>query len=161
MRDTNAEADRPAITEEVKEILDEVSSKLKSGLAARLAERAPIVQKVAPTKKRRYTMGFGPTPIEAGATAPMLYQTRIVFRGEILINTGDKDGLVMRRFTIDNKSYFEDLWGLPVVEFCERVSERNKETPMVGAADWFQIEVENTNSIRLVFAASLLGHIVR
>lgn len=144
MRDDDAE--RPTVTEdELHKMLHEALPKLKRAFDA-------------PPKIRHWDMSFGPVRLEAGAQEIISIQTRAVFRGEVMINTGD-NALIVRSFAIDRKPLFEDLWNLPVAEFCEKVSHRNKETPMVAAFSYLDFKVENTGSANLTFAAALIGHV--
>lgn len=80
------------------------SSAFQTALANKLARRAPIVQKVQPTKKRRWTVGFGPTAIPPLSTVAVQSQPQCLFRGEKLINTGDSTGLFIQGLFVGQKS---------------------------------------------------------
>lgn len=80
------------------------SSAFQSALAQRLAKRSPIVQKVQPTKKRRWMMGFGPTAIPPSSTVTIQAQPQCLFRGEKLLNTGDSANVFIQGLFVGQKS---------------------------------------------------------
>jgi hypothetical protein len=96
--------------EEILGALQAASSKIKGGsafqnaLANKLAKRAPIVQRVQPTKKRRWTVGFGPATVPPLTTVTVQAQPQCLFRGEKLINTGDQNGLFIQGLFVGQKS---------------------------------------------------------
>lgn len=79
-------------------------SAFQAALAQRLAKRTPIVQKVNPTKKRRWMMGFGPTAIPPSSTVTIQAQPQCLFRGEKLLNTGDSANLFIQGLFVGQKS---------------------------------------------------------
>ena len=55
-----------------------------------------MTQRVQPTKKRRWTVGFGPAVVPPNSTVTVQAQPQTLFRGEKLINTGDSTGLFIQ-----------------------------------------------------------------
>ena len=80
------------------------STAYQNALAAKLAKRSPIVQKIQPTKKRRWMMGFGPTAIPPSSTVTIQAQPQCLFRGEKLLNTGDSANLFIQGLFVGQKS---------------------------------------------------------
>ena len=62
------------------------SPELRSALARKLAQRAPVTQRVAPPKKRRWPLGFSGSGA-AGTTVNISTRPQCLFRGEKIIAT--------------------------------------------------------------------------
>jgi hypothetical protein len=96
--------------EEILGAIAAASSRIKgtpafqTALANKLARRAPVVQKVQPTKKRRWVVGFGPTAIPPLSTVTVQAQPQCLFRGEKLVNSGDTTGLFIQGLFVGQKS---------------------------------------------------------
>jgi len=96
--------------EEILGALQAASSKIKgssafqAALANKLARRAPVTQRVSPTKKRRWVVGFGPAVVPPLTTVTVQAQPQCLFRGEKLINSGDTAGLFIQGLFVGQKS---------------------------------------------------------
>ena len=81
------------------------SSAFQQALAQKLAKRSPITQKVAPTKKRRWTVGFGPAAVPPNSTVTVQSQPQCLFRGEKLVDTSaTQAGLFLQGLFVGQKS---------------------------------------------------------
>lgn len=77
----------------------------QNALAQRLARRTPVVQDVQPTKKRRWPVGFGPTPIPPLSTVTISSKPQVLMRGEKVIDTSPfgSAGLFVQGIFVGNK----------------------------------------------------------
>lgn len=138
------------------------SPSFQSALASRLAKRAPIVQKVAPTKKRRYVMGFGPTAVPPSTTVTAQAQPQVLFRGEKLVNTGDVTGLFIQGMFVGNKPQLPTFQNaIAVSTFAGTVLDNEMLFDTCDPALFVTFQIQNTGATTATWAMSLFGHIVQ
>lgn len=138
------------------------SPAFKSALAAKLARRAPIVQKIAPTKKRRYVMGFGPAVVPPSSTITAQAQPQVLFRGEKLVNTGDSTGLFIQGMFVGNKPQLPTFQNaIAVSTFAGTVLDNEMLFDTCDPALFVTFQVQNTTAATATWAMSLFGHIVQ
>lgn len=85
------------------------SQAFKDAMARQLAHRAPVTRTVQPTKKRRWPIAFGPTPIPPGTTVTVTAAPQVLYRGEKLVNTGDVTNLFISSMFVGNKPQLPSL----------------------------------------------------
>lgn len=137
-------------------------SAFQSALANRLAKRAPIVQKVQPTKKRRYTMGFGPATVPPGTTITAQGQPQVLFRGEKLINTGDYTGLFIQGMFVGNKPQLPTFQNSIACKTYEgQVLDNEMLFDTCDPALFVTFQIQNVSAGTLTWSMSLIGHIVQ
>lgn len=138
------------------------SSAFQNALAAKVARRAPIVQKVNPTKKRRYTLGFGPTPIPPGSTVTIQSQPQVLFRGEKIVNTGDSTGLFIQGLFVGNKPQLPTFQSpIAVSTYAGTVLDNEQMLDTCDPALFITWQIQNTTAGTLTWSASMIGHVVQ
>lgn len=144
------------------------SNRLRSGqpfqaaLAARAAKRAPVVQRVLPTKKRRWTVGFGPTAIPPSSTVTIQAQPQVLFRGEKLINTGDSTGLFIQGMFVGNKPQLPTFQSpIAVSTYAGTVLDNEQLFDTCDPALFITFQIQNTTAATLTWSMSMIGHAVQ
>lgn len=135
----------------------------QQALANKLARRAPVVQKVQPTKKRRYVMGFGPTTIPPSSTVTISAQPQVLFRGEKLINTGDSNNLFIAGMFVGNLPQLPTFGNqISVSTFAGTVLDNEMLFDTCDPALNVTFQVQNVSSTTTqTWSMSLVGHIVQ
>jgi hypothetical protein len=154
--------------EEILGLLAAASQQIKGGsafqnaLAQKLAKRAPIVQKVQPTKKRRWTIGFGPTVIPPSTTVTVQSQPQCLFRGEKLINTGDSTGVFIQGLFVGQKSQLPTFQNpIAVSTYAGGVLDNELMMDTCDPALFITFQVQNTSAtLTATWAMSIIGHTV-
>ena len=153
--------------EEILGAMAEASGKLKgsaafrNALAAKLERRAPIVQKVQPTKKRRWTVGFGPEPIPPLSTKSVQAQPQVLFRGEKLINTGDVTGIFIQGLFVGQKSQLPTFQNpIAVATYSPGVLDNELMMDTCDPALFITFQVQNQTAATVTWSMSLIGHAV-
>lgn len=138
-------------------------SAFQSALANRVARRAPIVQKVQPTKKRRYTLGFGPTTIPPLSTVTVQTQPQVLFRGEKLIDTSVvQAGLFIQGIFVGNKPQLPTFQSpIAVTTYAGGVLDNEQMFDTCDPALFITFQIQNITGATLTWSASLIGHIVQ
>lgn len=154
--------------DEILGLLQASSASIKGGsafqtaLANRLMKRAPVVQKIQPTKKRRYTMGFGPATVPPGTTITAQGQPQVLFRGEKLINTGDITGLFIQGMFVGNKPQLPTFQNSIAVKTYEgTVLDNEMLFDTCDPALFVTFQVQNVSAATATWSMSLIGHIVQ
>lgn len=138
------------------------SPAFQAALANRMARRAPIVQKVHPTKKRRYTIGFGPTAIPPSSTVTIQSQPQVLFRGEKLINTGDSTGLFMQGLFVGNKPQLPTFQSpIAVSTYAGTVLDNEQLLDTCDPALFLTFQIQNITAATLTWSMSMVGHVVQ
>lgn len=138
------------------------SSAFQNALANKLAKRAPIVQRIQPTKKRRWTIGFGPTAIPPATTVTIQAQPQVLFRGEKLINTGDSTGLFIQGLFVGNKSQLPTFQNpIAVSTYAGTVLDNEQMLDTCDPALFVTFQIQNTTAATLTWSMSIVGHIVQ
>jgi hypothetical protein len=138
------------------------STAFQNALAARLAKRAPITQKVHPTKKRRWTIGLGPAAVPPSSTVTVQSQPQVLFRGEKLINTGDSTGLFIQGLFVGNKSQLPTFQSpIAVGTYAGGVLDNELMMDTCDPALFITVQVQNTSAATLTWAMSIIGHAVQ
>ena len=136
------------------------SSAFKNALASAAERRAPIVQKVSPTKKRRWTVGFGPTAVPPASTVTIQAQPQALFRGEKLINTGDV-GLFIQGLFVGQKSQLPTFQNpIAVSTYAGGVLDNELMLDTCDPALFITMQIQNPSAATLTFAMSIVGHCV-
>lgn len=136
------------------------SAAFKAALAAKAERRAPIVQKVAPTKKRRWTVGFGPVAVGPFTTVTIQSQPQCLFRGEKLINTGDP-GLFIQGLFVGQKSQLPTFQNpISVATYAGTVLDNELMLDTCDPALFITMQIQNPSAATLTFAMSIVGHSV-
>jgi len=153
--------------EEILGALQAASQKIKGGssfqnaLANKLARRAPIVQKVQPTKKRRWVVGVGPATVPPGQTVAVQVQPQCLFRGEKLLNVGDSTGLFIQGLFVGQKSQLPTFQNpIAVSTFAGAVLDNELMMDTCDPALFITFQIQNLNATTSTFAASIVGHAV-
>lgn len=138
------------------------SPAFQQALANRVLKRAPVVQRVNPTKKRRFTLGFGPTAIPPLTTVTVQTQPQVLFRGEKLINTGDGAGLFLQGIFVGNLPQLPTFQSpISVLTYAGTVLDNEQMFDTCNPALFITFQVQNTTSATLTWSMSLIGHIVQ
>ncbi len=136
-------------------------SAFQQALAAKLAKRAPIVQRVQPTKKRRWTVGFGPAAVPPTSTVTVQAQPQCLFRGEKLINTGDSTGLFIQGLFVGQKSQLPTFQNpIAVSTYAGGVLDNELMMDTCDPALFITFQIQNTTAATLTWAMSVIGHTV-
>ena len=143
------------------------ASKIKGGsafqaaLANKLAKRAPITQKVQPTKKRRWTVGFGPAVVPPLTTVTVQAQPQCLFRGEKLINTGDSTNLFIQGLFVGQKSQLPTFQNpIAVSTYAGGVLDNELMMDTCDPALFITFQIQNTGATTATWAMSVIGHTV-
>lgn len=137
------------------------SSAFQQALANKLAKRAPITQRVQPTKKRRWTVGFGPAVIPPLSTVTVQAQPQCLFRGEKLINTGDAAGLFIQGLFVGQKSQLPTFQNpIAVGTYAGGVLDNELMMDTCDPALFITFQIQNTNALTATWAMSVIGHTV-
>ena len=136
-------------------------SAFQQALAAKLARRAPIVQKVQPTKKRRWTVGFGPAAVPPNSTVTVQAQPQCLFRGEKLINTGDSTGLYVQGLFVGQKSQLPTFQNpIAVSTYAGTVLDNELMMDTCDPALFITFQIQNTTAATATWSMSIIGHTV-
>lgn len=151
--------------EEILDALASASNKIKGtgtlfghALAAKLARRTPIIQKVPLKKERKWILGFGPfINVKPGAIEKIDIQAKLLFRGEKIINTGDENDLHLLGIFV-GKQEILDLKG-DSIPFSKL---GNLDLPPVAAdpALTMQIKFHNRSTESRTVSLSIVGKAV-
>ena len=137
------------------------SSAFQSALAQKLARRSPIVQKVQPTKKRRWIVGFGPATVPPLTTVTVQSQPQCLFRGEKVLNTGDTSGLYIQGLFVGQKSQLPTFQNpIAVAAFGTTVLDNELLLDTCDPALFITWQIQNVTSGALTWSASIVGHAV-
>lgn len=137
------------------------SSPFQAALAARLAKRSPVVQKVQPTKKRRWVVGFGPAVIPPNTTVTVQSQPQCLFRGEKIVNSGDSAGLFIQGLFVGQKSQLPTFQNpIAVSVFAGTVLDNELMLDTCDPALFITWQIQNTTAATLTWSASIIGHTV-
>lgn len=136
-------------------------SPFQAALASKLAKRSPIVQKVHPTKKRRWVVGFGPAPIPPNTTVTVQSQPQCLFRGEKIVNSGDSTGLFIQGLFVGQKSQLPTFQNpISVTVFAGTVLDNELMLDTCDPALFITWQIQNTTAGTLTWSASIIGHTV-
>lgn len=137
------------------------SQVFRDALAGRLSRSAPITQRVMPTKKRRWPIAFGPTPIPPGQSVTLSSTPRCLFRGEKLLNSGDATGLFMQNLFIGNKSQLPaNVNPLPVQRFNAPVLDNGLLMDTCDPGLGISMSIMNVAALTLTFSMTIFGSVV-
>jgi len=138
------------------------SSQFQTALATRMAKRAPVVEHVAPTKKRRWPVGFGPTAIPPNSTVTIQAQPQVLFRGEKIINTGDVTGLFIQGLFVGNKPQLPTFQSpIGVAAFAGTVLDNELLFDTCDPALFITFQIQNTTAATLTWSSTIVGHAVQ
>lgn len=133
----------------------------QTALANKLARRAPVVQKIQPTKKRRWVVGFGPTAIPPLSTVTVQAQPQCLFRGEKLVNSGDVTGLFIQGLFVGQKSQLPTFQNpIAMAVFAGTVLDNELMLDTCDPALFITWQIQNTTAATLTWSASIIGHTV-
>jgi len=137
------------------------SPSFQQALAQKMARRAPIVQKVQPTKKRRWTVGFGPAVIPPLTTVTVQAQPQTLFRGEKLINTGDSAGLYIQGLFVGQKSQLPTFQNpIAVSTYAGTVLDNELLMDTCDPALFITFQIQNALGATATWSMSIVGHAV-
>lgn len=137
------------------------SSAFQTALANKLARRAPIVQKVQPTKKRRWIVGFGPATVPPLTTVTVQSQPQCLFRGEKILNTGDSVGLYVQGLFVGQKSQLPTFQNpIAVAAFGTGVLDNELLLDTCDPALFITWQIQNATGGTLTWSTSVVGHAV-
>lgn len=136
------------------------SAAFKAALARNAERRAPIVQKVSPTKKRRWTVALGPDAVPPNSTVTFQVQPQTLFRGEKLINTGDS-ALFIQGLFVGQKSQLPTFQNpISVATYAPGVLDNELMMDTCDPALFITMQVQNRTADTLTFSMSIIGHAV-
>jgi hypothetical protein len=137
------------------------SPAFQQALAQKVARRAPIVQTIQPTKKRRWTVGFGPAVIPPSSTVTVQAQPQCLFRGEKLINTGDKAGLYIQGLFVGQKSQLPTFQNpIAVTTYDGGVLDNELMMDTCDPALFITFQIQNATANTATWSMSIIGHSV-
>jgi hypothetical protein len=138
-----------------------LSPALRQAIAKRAAAQAPVVQSVKPAKTKLHMLGFGPVTIPPFSAHQVYAQPGVVFRGEKIIYTGDKDNLLVDGIFVGKKPQF------PNVAFPIAVDDLTTPPLHDGAyfatcdqASFIMFNVRNTGPKPRNFCATVVGRML-
>jgi hypothetical protein len=138
------------------------SPAFKEALARQLARRAPVVRQVAPTKKRRWPIAFGPTGIPPNTTVTLTASPQVLYRGEKLVNTGDATNLYISGMFVGNKPQLPSLGNsVSVSAFANTVLDNEMQFDTCDPALSITIQVQNIGATTYTASLTLFGHAVQ
>jgi len=121
---------------------------------------AAVVSRSA-TKARKYMQGFGPVTIAAGATANIIVQPQVTFKGKRLFIPSDFAGAILvNDLKVGNVSQFPSSNGVPGRVFTEFAVGADQDFDTAQISQQISLSVTNTSGAPIVFTASLNGIIV-
>lgn len=137
------------------------SPAFQQALAQKMARRAPIVQTVQPTKKRRWTVGFGPAVIPPLTTVTVQAQPQTLFRGEKLVNTGDEKGLYIQGLFVGQKSQLPTFQNpIAVSTYAGTVLDNELMMDTCDPALFITFQIQNATGATATWSMSIIGHAV-
>lgn len=138
------------------------SPEFKKALAAKLAKRVALTERKPVTKKRRYTLGFGPATVPPGTTVTVQTRPQQLFRGEKLINTGDVTGLYLTGIFVGNDAQTPTFNSAISVKTYEGgVLDNEQMFDTCQPAIDITMQVQNISTATATFSMSLVGHLVQ
>jgi hypothetical protein len=166
-RDMEIFGDEILGSEEILGALAAASSRIKgspsfqAALAQKMARRAPIVQRIQPTKKRRWTVGFGPAVIPPLTTVTVQAQPQTLFRGEKLVNTGDSVGLYIQGLFVGQKSQLPTFQNpIAVSTYAGTVLDNELMMDTCDPALFITFQIQNATGATATWSMSIIGHAV-
>lgn len=133
----------------------------QAALANRYAKRAPVTQKVNPTKKRRWPVAFGPTGIPPNTTVTITVTPQCLFRGEKLLNSGDATNLFLQTLTVGQKNQLPtNQNAISVSSFGAGVLDNEMLLDTCDPGLSIQLAVQNIGAVTYTFAMTIFGHAV-
>jgi hypothetical protein len=166
-RDQEVMGGEEILGDEILGALIQASQKIKGGaafqqaLAQKLARRAPITQKVQPTKKRRWVVGFGPAVVPPNTTVTVQSQPQCLFRGEKIINSGNEAGLFIQGLFVGQKNQLPTLQNpISVTVFAGTVLDNELLMDTCDPALFISWQIQNITAATLTWSASIVGHAV-
>ncbi len=130
-------------------------------LAQQLGQNAAVVSSPAPTKARRYVLGFdsGPNLIAANGTIPVINRPQVAFKSERLVVPSDiAGGFVLNDVVVGKNSQFaSNSVGVPARSFDERAEGMMLAMDTAQISQDIIINVTNTGGAPARFRASIAG----
>lgn len=140
------------------------SSSFQAALAAHLARRTPSMQRVPLTKKRRWSIAFGPVTVPPLTTITAEAQPRVLYRGERFINTGDVTDLFMTSLYVGSKSQFpaSNFSGIPIKAFSPGALPNGLMTlDTCEPESAIAVQIQNVGNVARTWAMTLFGIVVQ
>lgn len=121
---------------------------------------AAVVNRGA-TKARKYTQGFGPTVIAAGATVNIIVQPQVTFKGKRLVIPSDFAGaILLNDLKIGNISQLPSSNPIPGRMFTETAVDVEQDFDTAQISQQISLSVTNTSGASVNFSAGLSGIVV-
>ncbi len=137
------------------------SPAFQQAMAAQMMRRSPIVQKIQPTKKRRWIVGFGPATVPPLSTVTVQAQPQCLFRGEKVVNSGDVTGLFIQGLFVGQKSQLPTFQNpIAVAVFAGTVLDNELLLDTCDPALFITWQIQNTTAATLTWSAAIIGHSV-
>ncbi len=138
---------------------------LQQAVARRIGQHTPVVKTVAPTKKRRYPIAFGPVGIAAGASAKTSTKPQELFRGEKLICRTTPatclDDVFIDGMFVGSKSQLPTLENsVSSATFEKGVLDNEMMFDTADPAITILFQLTNQGEVDVTWSASLIGHTV-
>ena len=124
-----------------------------------IAQSSVLTQQQAPTKAREYPLGFESVGlVAAGATANIIAQPQVVFRGERLIVPSDIAGqFVITDLRVGKDSQFASAGNIPARTFDEQGVGVRLRLDTAQISQQIVLSVLNTGGAGAQFRATLIG----
>ncbi len=136
-------------------------SAFQQAIARRLTQRAPVISQVKLTKKRRWPIAFGPTPVPPLTTITAVASPQAHFRGEKLINTGDTTGLFMSGLYVGQKPQLPTFSnGIKMNVFSPNNLDSEMLIDTAKPDEQIMMQVQNIGSTTATWSMTLIGHII-
>lgn len=139
-------------------------SAFQNAVAQRLARRTPVLQEVQPTKKRRWPVGFGPTPIPPLSTVTISAKPQVWFRGEKILDTSPNgsNGLYVQGLFVGNKPQMTTFSSaIAMSTYAGTVLDNEHMLDTCDPALDITWQIQNTTGATITWSASIIGHAVQ
>lgn len=140
------------------------SQPFNAQLAAQVARRTPVLAEVQPTKKRRWPVGFGPTPIPPLSTVTISSKPQVWMRAEKIVDTSPNGsaGLYVQGLFVGNKPQMTTFSSaIAMSSFAGTVLDNELMLDTCDPALDITWQIQNTTSATITWSATMFGHAVQ
>jgi hypothetical protein len=119
---------------------------------------APLVSRVQPSRKKPWTVRFGPAAVPPGQTVSVSVQPQVLFRGEHLVNVGDEDDLYIQGLFVGRKSQLPSFQNpIPVSTYRDSVMDSGHLFDTCDPALFITFQISNRGTVPRTFAMDMRG----
>ena len=120
--------------------------------------RRPVVSRVQPSRKKPWTVSFGPATVPPGQTVTVQKQPQLLFRCEHLVNVGDEDDLYIQGLFVGRKSQLPSFQKpIAVSNYRESVMDSGQLFDTCDPALFITFQISNRGAVPRTFAMDMRG----